>query len=214
MPAARAYRARSRSTRSDRTRERIVAAVRELLTEGSFHESTVEAVAERAGISRATLYQHFRSRVDLVDAICDTFAVNPALVELRETVELPDVDAALDETIARAVRFWASEDSVLRELYGVVAIDPAARELVDRQRADRHGEMQKLARRLSRAGRLRSGTTERGATDALMVLTSYGTFRELRDAGRSERQLVDVLRDSARTLLLPGAPTPPPSSDR
>ena len=35
-----------------------MAAVRDLLAEGSFHESTVEEVAERAGISRATLYQH------------------------------------------------------------------------------------------------------------------------------------------------------------
>ena len=77
MPAQ-AYRAQRRSTRSDRTRERIIAAVRELLAEGAFHESTVEEVADRAGIARATLYQHFRSRLDLVDGICDTFAVNPA----------------------------------------------------------------------------------------------------------------------------------------
>src|SRR6266487_3823116 len=101
MPAARAYRARNRSTqRSDRTRERIMAAVRELLTEGTFHESTVEEVADRAGIARATLYQHFRSRIELVDAICDTFAVNPALLTVREAVELADADAALAETIS------------------------------------------------------------------------------------------------------------------
>src|SRR5437868_8638887 len=137
MPAARAYRARNRSTpRSDRTRERIMAAVRELLTEGTFHQSTVEEVADRAGIARATLYQHFRSRVDLVDAICDTFAVNPALIEVRESVELADPEAALAETIAHSIGFWSSEDSILSQLYGVTAIDPAARDLVERQRED------------------------------------------------------------------------------
>lgn len=202
MPAARAYRAQQRPTRSERTRERIMSAVRELLAEGSFHGSTVEAVAERAGISRATLYQHFRSRIDLVDAICDTFAVNPALVELRQTVELPDAAVALAETIARAARFWASEDAILSELYGVVAIDPAARELVERQRADRRGEMQRLARSLKAAGRLRPGLTERGALDALMVLTSYETFSELRLAGRSARQLTTSLQESGAALLL------------
>jgi AcrR family transcriptional regulator len=202
MPAARAYRAQQRPTRSERTRERIMSAVRELLAEGSFHGSPVEAVAERAGISRATLYQHFRSRIDLVDAICDTFAVNPALVELRQTVELPDPAVALAETIARAARFWASEDAILSELYGVVAIDPAARELVERQRADRRGEMQRLARSLKAAGRLRPGLTERGALDALMVLTSYETFSELRLAGRSERQLTTSLQESGAALLL------------
>src|SRR5436190_22642458 len=113
MPAAtRPYRSRHRrDSRSDETRERILSAVRELLAEGSFHEVPVEEVAERAGVSRATLYLHFRSRVDLVDAICDTFAVNPALVRIRDAVELPDPDRALAETISLAVRFWASEDA-------------------------------------------------------------------------------------------------------
>lgn len=206
MTASRAYRTRGRHggpARSARTRERIVVAVRELLEEGAFHDSTVEQVAQRAGVSRATLYQHFRSRLDLVDAICDTFDVNPALVELRRTVELPDPDAALRETVALAVRFWATEDAVLRELYGVVAIDPAARELVDRQRADRRGEMQRLARHLRRRGRLREGVSERAALDALMLLTSYDAFRELRAAGRSERQIARALQDSACALLLP-----------
>jgi len=46
---------------------------------------------------------------------------------------------ALAETIAGSIRFWSCEDSVLRHLYGVAAIDPAAQDLVDRQRADRAG---------------------------------------------------------------------------
>lgn len=205
MSASRAYRVRARAapSRSERTRALIVAAVRELLEEGAFHDSTVEQVAQRAGVSRATLYQHFRSRLELVDAICDTFDANPALVELRRTVELPDPDAALRETVALAVRFWATEDAVLRELYGVVAIDSAARELVDRQRADRRGEMQRLARHLRKLGRLREGVSERAALDALMLLTSYDAFRELRAAGRSERQIARALQDDAGTLLLP-----------
>jgi AcrR family transcriptional regulator len=205
MPSTQAYRTQRRPTRAERTRERIMAAVRELLAEGTFHESTVEQVAERAGISRATLYQHFRSRIDLVDAICDTFALNPALVEIREAVELPDPEAALAETIALAVRFWASEDAILRQLYGVVAVDPAAGDLVDRQRADRHGEMKRLARHLKAAGRLRSELTERDALDQLMVFTSYETFSELRLGGRSEQRITRLLRESARALLLRAA---------
>jgi AcrR family transcriptional regulator len=176
--------------------------VRELLAAGRFHESTVEEVAEHAGVSRATLYQHFRSRVDLVDAICDTFAENPALVELRWTVELPDADRALAETIAQSVRFWASEDAVLRELYGVVAIDPAAAALVERQRADRRGEIQRLARNLRMSESLPPGMGEARAVDLLMVLTSYDTFRELHVAGRPEELIRSDLVEAGRTLLL------------
>jgi len=177
-------------------------AVRELLAEGLFHETAVEQVAERAGVSRATLYQHFRSRLDLIDAICETFDASPVLQRLRQIVVLPDPEAALDETIELAMRFWAIEDSVLAPLYGVAAIDPAARDLVERQRADRRSEIQRLAHHLHSSKRLRSGVTERRATDLLMVFTSFETFCELRLSGVSEAQLTKTLQESARTLLL------------
>jgi AcrR family transcriptional regulator len=188
------YRTRRRPEGASPARERIMSAVRELLAEGAFHDSTVEQVAERASLSRATVYQHFRSRLDLVDAICDTFEVNPALVRIRETVALQDRDAALAETIEQAVAFWSSEDPVLSELYGVAAIDPAAADLVRRQRADRRGEMERLAARFD-APR---------ALELLMLLTSYESFRELREADLSGDQLVRTLQDSARTLLAAG----------
>jgi len=194
----RAYRARTRTTRSAATRARIVEAVRALLAEGTFHESTVEEVADRAGVARATLYQHFGSRIELVDAICETFDANPALLELRSTVGLPDADAALAGTIANAMRFWSSEDPILRQLYGVAAIDPAAQALVDRQRADRRGELERLARTLERAG----GTPHRHAVALLLVLTSYETYRELQEAGLTDKQLTTTLQQSARNLLL------------
>src|SRR5919197_6087043 len=93
----RAYRTRRRPERSTETRARIMGAVRELLTEGRFHSSTVEEVADRAGISRATLYQHFRSRLELVDAMCETFDANPALLALREVIESAEPEVALAE---------------------------------------------------------------------------------------------------------------------
>jgi AcrR family transcriptional regulator len=179
-----------------------MSAVTELLEEGAFHEATVEEVARRAGIARATLYQHFRSRLDLVDAICDKFDVNPALVELRQAIDLPDVGRALDEMISLTVRFWESEDLVLHQLYGVAAVDPAAHDLVERQRVDRRGEVERLARRLRNTRGLRLKVSERRAVDVLMVLTSYETFKELQRRGLGGTDSTKLLRESARTLLL------------
>jgi AcrR family transcriptional regulator len=199
MPAH-AYRARTRSRKADSTRARITLAVRDLLSEGSFHQATMEEVAERAGVSRATVYQHFGSRLDLIDVICETFAENPALRELRELVVDRDPDVALDRTIANSIHFWSSEDSVLSQIYGVAAIDPAAQSLVDRQRADRRGELERLVRNLGAAGRLQPSA--RRALALLLVLTSYETFRELRAAGLSPRQITATLRETARALIL------------
>jgi AcrR family transcriptional regulator len=179
-----------------------MAAVRELLAEGAFHESTVDEVADRAGVARATLYQHFRSRLDLVDAICETFADNDALLHAKESVELPDLDRALAGVVEYSVRFWASEDPVLAELYGVAAVDPAARRFVERQWNDRRTHMERLVRRLRAAGRLRRGVTARRALADLMVLTSYETYRTLRAEGLGERELAASLQDASRRLLL------------
>jgi AcrR family transcriptional regulator len=177
-------------------------ATRRLLDEGSFHDSTVEQVGERAGVSRATVYQHFPSRLDLVDAMCDTFGQNPALIRVRDSVELDDLDAALHETIDDTMRFWSSEDQVLQQLYGVSAVDPAARDLVERQLRDRRGEMQKLARRLDQGEALRPDLDRADALAHLMALTSYGTYRELKQEGLSDKRIIEHLQSAARRLLL------------
>jgi AcrR family transcriptional regulator len=191
-----------RRAAASRTRERVVAAVRELLQEGAFHEATVAQVAARAGVSRATLYGHFGSRLGLVDAICETFDANPELVAVRETVREPDAGAALHRSIAHAVAFWASEEAVLEPLYGAAAIDPAARDLVARQRADRRAEFGYLLGRLEEAGRLRPELSSVEALGVLLVLTSFETFQELRRlAGLEERDVTATLQASARSLL-------------
>jgi AcrR family transcriptional regulator len=200
--SSRPYRTRRQADRTQATREQIKTAVRELLAEGTFHASSVEQVAERAGVARATLYQHFRSRLELVDAICETFDENPALLRLRETVALPDPDTALAETIALTIRFWSSEDPILRQLYGAAAVDPAARDLVDRQRRDRRDEYDRLVHNLQRAGRLRTGLGRQQALNLLLVFSSYDTYRELREAGLSDSKATSLLQRTARELLL------------
>jgi AcrR family transcriptional regulator len=203
MSMATRHVARSKRTASERTRERIVAAVREMLGDGSFHEATVEEVALRAGVSRATLYQHFGSRLGLVDAMCDTFDANPALIAIRQATKGTDPVEALHGSIAQTVRFWASEEAVLTPLYGAAAVDPAAQELVARQREDRRGEFGHVVRGLAREGLLRPGLSARHAMANLLMLTSFETFVELRrTGGLSERDVAATLQESAAALLL------------
>jgi AcrR family transcriptional regulator len=176
-----------RPRRSQQTRDRIVDAVRDLLAEGSFHESTVEEVASRAGVSRATLYQHFGTRLGLVDAMCEAFDENPALIALRETEDI-------DDFIAKVVDFWASEEKVLVQLYGAAAVDPAASDLVARQRRDRQSELRRLLRGL--------GIDDRRTFAALSVLTSFETFQELRrHAGLPLLEVTRTIKEAARRLL-------------
>jgi AcrR family transcriptional regulator len=55
-----------RSRQKLRTRDALIAAARDVVSEGT--SLTVEAVAERAGISRTTAYRYFPNRLDLLSA--------------------------------------------------------------------------------------------------------------------------------------------------
>jgi AcrR family transcriptional regulator len=184
MSRLRVVYAARRSRGGGGSRERILAAVRSLLEEGTFHESTVEEVAERAAVSRATLYTQFGSRLGLVDAMCESFDANPALMALRETDDL-------DVWIERVVEFWSTEEQVLAQLYGAAAVDPAARDLVERQTRDRYGELKALLRGL--------GRVDADDFATLAILTSFETYLELRRRmGKSKRQVVATLQQQAR----------------
>jgi AcrR family transcriptional regulator len=65
------------------TRERLVAAARDLLEEGGYAAASVQAVADRAGVSAGALYRHFSSKAEL-------------FVEVFREVAKRDV-AAIDE---------------------------------------------------------------------------------------------------------------------
>jgi len=170
------------------SRAKVLAAVHDLLAAGAFHTATVEDIAERAGVARATVYQQFGSRLGLVDAMCEAFDENPALLSLRGV-------ETLDEFVALCVAFWSSEEAVLEQLYGVAAVDPAAAALVERQRADRRGELERLLR-------IVAPKAARRALPLLLVATSFETYRELRrHAGLSERELTRTLQAVTRDAV-------------
>ena len=47
------------------TRDRLLAAARELIEEGGYGSAPVAAIAQRAGVAAGTLYRHFPSKADL-----------------------------------------------------------------------------------------------------------------------------------------------------
>src|SRR4051812_13902809 len=61
-----------RAERGRATREQLVAVATELFAQRGFDGTSIEAVLERAGVSRGSLYHHFENKEALFEAALDT----------------------------------------------------------------------------------------------------------------------------------------------
>lgn len=78
MEAKRSYTLRKRAESQDETRQRIVEATMQLHEEVGPRNTTIKAIAERAGVQRLTVYRHFPTDVDAFMACTSHWiALNP-----------------------------------------------------------------------------------------------------------------------------------------
>lgn len=57
------------ASRSDKTRAQLFEAALQLISEQGFTGTTVDAIVERAGVAKGTVYYHFKSKTELVEAL-------------------------------------------------------------------------------------------------------------------------------------------------
>lgn len=130
-----------------RVRREVASAAVGLFDRQGFDETTVDEVAEAAGVSRRTLFRHFQSKADLV------FADHEEQLERMEELLAPDDRArppleVLPELAASVIRsltdpaeFYLARNRVLRaspelrrreQAYGLQYARPVTRFLLDR----------------------------------------------------------------------------------
>jgi AcrR family transcriptional regulator len=118
--STRRYRLQARAAGMDRTRERITRAAVELHGTIGPAATTMSAVAERAGVTRATLYRYFANEEILFEACsADWRAANPAPDLARWTTIADPVDrvgTALVELYAWYRSTEAMRANLLRDL--------------------------------------------------------------------------------------------------
>jgi len=69
------------------TRDRILEALIQLLAEGRLHDFTIRDVAERAGVSYASVYRHYSTREALLRALHGWVEKRPSLPPMPESLE-------------------------------------------------------------------------------------------------------------------------------
>jgi AcrR family transcriptional regulator len=185
--SSRSYRLGRRQAAADRTRAAILTAARDLLASGEPALSAA-AVAQRAGVSRITVYNRFGSKSGLLREL--------AAVARREVSSGPAQHAAdprerLKQRIASACSAWSADPALFRRLDAGGHLDITA-PIEDRT----------LAEDLAAADQLRPGCSLKEAEDVVGALTSFGVFDRLhKDGRRSTAAVTDILMRLAAAIL-------------
>jgi AcrR family transcriptional regulator len=199
--ATRSYTA-GRRKRSPESVDRVLEAAERLIREDAFHTATMEELAAAAGVSRATVFNRFGSKLGVLQALFTRGMEGPEMEAIQRALEIEDPVESLKAVIEAACAIWDAWGFVHEQLQAIVILEPGASALVDQQRDQQRAEIRDLTRRLARAGRLRPGLGEARAAATLHMLTSLESFLWLRrEYGLSLRQTRETIAELARTLL-------------
>jgi AcrR family transcriptional regulator len=162
----------------------------------------MDELAATAGVSRATVFNRFGSKLGVLQALFARAMEGPRMNAIREALEIEDPVAALEAVIAGTCAIWDREGYIFEQLQAIVVLEPDASAPIDQHKHEQRADLQALVRRLSKAGRLRPGVGEARAVATLHTLTSLETFLWLRrEYGLSLRQTRDTITTLARTVL-------------
>ena len=80
---------KSRMPRDER-RAQLLAAALEVFTSAGYHAAAMDEIADRAGVSKPVLYQHFHSKLELYLAVLDTHIDSLVFAIQRAIQSTPD----------------------------------------------------------------------------------------------------------------------------
>jgi AcrR family transcriptional regulator len=150
--------------RSLRAQDSVLCATKELLAEGGLTAATVDAIAARSGVSKATIYKHWPSRTAIA---AEAFGR-----EMAAAIPLPDTGSArgdLTEQVRRVSRFYAgTHGRVFAQLLAASVTDPQAAPYIREYFLDaRRTAIAELWQRATDRGEVKPGITAGTATDVL-----------------------------------------------
>jgi AcrR family transcriptional regulator len=171
----------TRKAKAALTRTRMLSAAYDLLCEDGFRATTMEAIAQRAGVAVQTLYFTFHTKDELLQAVLDWTVMGddptppPQQRWHVEALAEPDGRRALELLVAGLVTIEARVAPLL-PVFHAVAADPACAVF-------RHGEdlrrsgFEEMIDALAKKTPLRHGMTRRRAADLLFILAGPESYR-------------------------------------
>jgi AcrR family transcriptional regulator len=175
-----------------------------LLEEQGPEQTTMGAVAARAGVSRRALYLHFASRAELLLALHTHVDDRLDLTSsLQPIVDAPDAVTALEQFAVHLARFHPKILAIDLALLRVQDEDPDVAVLVAQGIELWHEGCRSIARRLSDEGRLAEPWTVDTAADLIWTFMFPETLQRLTvGRGWSTERYGELLAVALRRTLV------------
>jgi AcrR family transcriptional regulator len=207
----RKYDSSRRKEQARRTRLHITEAARQLFMERSYAGATIEAIAEKAGVAKETVYAIFGSKRSILAFLLDiSVGGDDRPVHL---LDRPEQQAVLRDTDQRrqVENFAKGITEILQRGAPVIEImhhaaksEPEVAEQLTAIYKRRLGNMVRFVHSLAANGPLRDGLDEASAAETTWALTSPNLFLLfIRERSWSKEQYSRWLADILGRALLP-----------
>ncbi|MEA2473293.1 MAG: hypothetical protein QOE06_1208 [Thermoleophilaceae bacterium] len=126
MSAKRKYEQKERAAKQEETRRRITEATVELHREVGPANTTISAVAERAGVQRLTVYRHFPEEADLLSACSAHWRAGHPIPDPAPWATIDDPEERLRTALGELYAYYRGDDEMManvrRDAPGIPAL--------------------------------------------------------------------------------------------
>jgi AcrR family transcriptional regulator len=176
----RPYQSKTRQAKAELTKKRILAAARKAFSKRGFESTTIDGVAELAGVSAPLVYALFKSKERLLRALLDSTVFGrdyKSLVDRAAAQHDPREILATAASITRLI--YDAEIRELGSIHRPGIVSAGLRKLEQDLEKQRYDRQEIVVRRLVDAAALRRGLRVAAARDILWSLTSGELYRLL-----------------------------------
>jgi AcrR family transcriptional regulator len=198
----RRYSSPVRQDQRNRTQLAILQAAEALFRKRGYGATTMQAVADSAGVSLPTVYLYFRSKPDLVRSLAD-LVTSSADLSVEHVLAEPDPNRQLQIGAGILCALHERSEVVADILRTASGADPKLSREWKRWQERHLAAVGAVAQSLAKRRALRTGLDVATATDILYTIGGPETFRQLvRERGWTPTHYEEWLVEAGRRLLL------------
>ncbi len=218
----RRYRSPLRQAQAASTRLAILRAAGRLFIEHGYVSTSIDAIAEAAGVSRATVFNSVGGKATILKAAYDIALVGddapialPDRPASRAVMARTDPAAFLDGYAGIIVDVHGRLAPIYEAVRGAASADPEALEVWEKVAAERLGGARNVVAGVQARGGLRPGLDPVAAADAVWALNDPGLYHLLvSQRGWTQSAFRHWISEALRWQLMPAGRSDLPSEQR